>query len=357
VDVETKFNVAIQVAKSALDASLTALNNAKAEVARTTEAFRQSELQLEKNSVELTKVRSGLDTWFANFNAQRAAHRVQSELILDDVDGLATLLNIGSEWVTGERESLQLLDESLTKAQAVFATRSKSLIDHEATKKVDEEIEVLQDKVVKLKIAMDSVTEIVSALKLEIAKDNDRLGASEALRSSIDQQAAVSKVWSQLSELIGSSDGKKFRNFAQQLTLDILLSYGNQHLQSLTRRYRLKRIKDSLGLMVVDQDMGDEERSVHSLSGGESFLVSLALALGLASLSSHRVNVESLFIDEGFGSLDTDSLGIAMDALDKLQSQGRKVGVISHVHEMNERIGTRVQVERLSGGISRIAVC
>lgn len=88
--------------------------------------------------------------------------------------------------------------------------------------------------------------------------------------------------------------------------------------------------------------MGDEVRSVHSLSGGESFLVSLALALGLASLSSHRVRVESLFIDEGFGSLDADSLGIAMDALDNLQSLGRKVGVISHVHEMTDRIGTKV---------------
>jgi len=141
------------------------------------------------------------------------------------------------------------------------------------------------------------------------------------------------------------------------LSLDILLSYGNQHLQSLTRRYRLQRIKDSLGLLVVDQDMGDEVRSVHSLSGGESFLVSLALALGLASLSSHRVRVESLFIDEGFGSLDADSLGIAMDALDNLQSQGRKVGVISHVQEMTERIGTRVQVQRQSGGLSRIVVC
>lgn len=102
--------------------------------------------------------------------------------------------------------------------------------------------------------------------------------------------------------------------------------------------------------------MGDELRSVHSLSGGESFLVSLALALGLASLSSHRVSVESLFIDEGFGSLDADALGIAMAALDSLQAQGRKVGVISHVAEMTERIGTRIEVVRLAGGQSRVQV-
>ena len=136
----------------------------------------------------------------------------------------------------------------------------------------------------------------------------------------------------------------------------MLLDYANAHLQGLTRRYRIERQRDSLGLLVVDQDMGDELRSVHSLSGGESFLVSLALALGLASLSSHRVKVESLFIDEGFGSLDAESLNVALDALDRLQALGRKVGVISHVQEMTERIGTRVRVSRLNGGASRVAV-
>ena len=115
----------------------------------------------------------------------------------------------------------------------------------------------------------------------------------------------------------------------------------------------MQRIKDTLGLLVVDQDMGDEVRSVHSLSGGESFLVSLALALALASLSSHRVKVESLFIDEGFDSLDAESLRVVVGALDNLQALGRKVGVISHVQEMTERIGTRVQVMRQAGGVSR----
>jgi len=108
--------------------------------------------------------------------------------------------------------------------------------------------------------------------------------------------------------------------------------------------------------MVVDQDMGDEVRSVHSLSGGESFLVSLALALGLASLSSNRVRVESQFIDEGFGSLDADTLRVAMEALDRLQAQGRKVGVISHVQEMTERIGVQIHVQRQPGGQSRVEV-
>ena len=359
-EVEAAFNAAIQVAKSALAASQTALHQAQVEVTRSMEAARQSETLLEQHRIALLDARVSLDAWLADFNIQSRDCGAQADLGLD---ALESLLQIAPEWATGEREALQKLEHSVTTAKAVLDTRSHSRIAHEAEKAdradkaEDEDLGVLQDNLAQLMVAIGSATEALSALKLEIAKDDERLGASAVLRVTIDKQAAVSKVWAQLSELIGSSDGKKFRNFAQQLTLDILLSYGNTHLQSLTRRYRLQRIKDSLGLLVVDQDMGDEVRSVHSLSGGESFLVSLALALGLASLSSHRVRVESLFIDEGFGSLDADSLGIAMDALDNLQSQGRKVGVISHVQEMTERIGTRVQVQRQAGGLSRIVVC
>ena len=356
-EVEAALNAAIQVAKSALTASQTSLHKAQVEVTRSMEAARQSETLLEQHRIALVDARVSLEAWLADFNIQSRDSGVQADLGLD---ALESLLQIAPEWATGEREALQKLEHSVTTAKAVLDTRSDSRIAHEAEKAdraEDEDLGVLQDNLAQLLVAIGSATEALSALRLEIAKDDERLGASELLRVTIDKQAAVSKVWAQLSELIGSSDGKKFRNFAQQLTLDILLSYGNTHLQSLTRRYRLQRIKDSLGLLVVDQDMGDEVRSVHSLSGGESFLVSLALALGLASLSSHRVRVESLFIDEGFGSLDADSLGIAMDALDNLQSQGRKVGVISHVQEMTERIGTRVQVQRQAGGLSRIVVC
>jgi exonuclease SbcC len=335
-EVEAALNAAIQVAKLALAESQAALHKAQAEVTRTMEAVRQ------------------LDTWLAAFNVQARGLGASSDL---ELGALEALLQIAPEWATGEREVLQLLERASTTAQAVLDTRTHSRTAHEADKTVVEELDVLQEDLAQLLVTIGSVTEALANLKLEIAKDDERLAASGSLRVKIDKQGAISKVWSQLSELIGSADGKKFRNFAQQLTLDILLNYGNQHLQSLTRRYRLQRIKDSLGLLVVDQDMGDEVRSVHSLSGGESFLVSLALALGLASLSSHKVQVESLFIDEGFGSLDADSLSIAMDALDNLQSQGRKVGVISHVQEMTERIGTRVQVQRQAGGLSRISVC
>ena len=135
-----------------------------------------------------------------------------------------------------------------------------------------------------------------------------------------------------------------------------MLSYANKHLQELSRRYVLQRIPDTLGLQISDLDMGGEIRSVHSLSGGESFLISLALALGLSSVSSNRIQVESLFIDEGFGSLDIDTLRIAMDALERLQTGGRKIGVISHVQEMTERIAVQIQVEKINNGKSKISI-
>jgi exonuclease SbcC len=183
---------------------------------------------------------------------------------------------------------------------------------------------------------------------------------AQATMAGIERQQLAERRWGKLSELIGSSDGKKFRNYAQQFTLDVLLGYANAHLAQLARRYRLERVASaggpSLGLMVRDQDMGGEVRGVNSLSGGESFLVSLALALGLASLSSNRVRVESLFIDEGFGSLDTDTLDQVMAVIDDLREGGRVVGIVSHVAELKDRIPERVEVRRLSDGSSALRV-
>jgi exonuclease SbcC len=220
-----------------------------------------------------------------------------------------------------------------------------------------ESLENLELQLAALSAQLEEWNRQLGEQTLQLRMDNERQQASADLQVQINAQTAINDTWAKLSHIIGSADGKRFRNIAQQLTLDILLGYANQHLKDLSRRYRLERVGDTLALQVVDQDMADEIRSVHSLSGGESFLLSLALALGLASLSSNRVRVESLFIDEGFGSLDADTLRVAIDALDSLQSLGRKVGVISHVQEMTERIGTRIEVKRISNGQSRVNVC
>jgi len=362
-DVEQALQAALQHTRATLEAAQSAWQTALGTLQRQQETLRLAGLHAAQLRTGLATAQRALDDWLQSFNSGRnpaaqllpSAQAEQAEQVLQ-AEALDALLAISPAWMAAERDALHALRSAESAARAVLETRNHSLQQHLAARTTFESAEDLQHALQELSETLASATTALAALALELALDDQRLQQSAALRTQIDQQTAASNVWSRLSDLIGSADGKKFRNFAQQLTLDILLGYGNHHLQHLTSRYRLERIQDSLGLLVVDQDMGDEMRSVHSLSGGESFLVSLAMALGLASLSSHRVRVESLFIDEGFGSLDADSLRLAMDALDRLQSLGRKVGVISHVHEMTERIGTRVQVQRLSGASSRIVV-
>ncbi|HWS27572.1 MAG TPA: SbcC/MukB-like Walker B domain-containing protein, partial [Xanthomonadales bacterium] len=196
----------------------------------------------------------------------------------------------------------------------------------------------------------------LGALQADLRADDLRRLHHIEQRALLASQRAAAQRWALLDDLIGARDGAKFKRYAQQFTLEVLIEYANEHLAHLARRYRLRRGTEALSLLVIDGDLADEVRSVHSLSGGETFLVSLALALGLASLSAQRLRVESLFIDEGFGSLDADTLNTAMEALDRLQAQGRRIGVISHVHDMAERIGVQVRVETLGAGRSRVVV-
>lgn len=288
--------------------------------------------------------------WLAEFNAREPAGPAL------DKPRLAELLKHDAAWIETERRALGNLDEAVGSARSVLDDRRVRREAIEGQQPTEEPAESLESR----KEALLAEAKLADARRVELEArlhgDGARRSRSAELRLDLERQEGVARLWGQLHALIGSHDGKKFRNYAQQITLDVLLRYANHHLADLSRRYRLERVPDKLALMVIDRDMADEIRSVHSLSGGESFLVSLALALGLASLSSSRVRVESLFIDEGFGSLDAETLRVAMDALDCLHAQGRKVGVISHVPEMTERIGTRIEVRRLSGGRSRVDV-
>jgi len=193
--------------------------------------------------------------------------------------------------------------------------------------------------------------------QLELKQDDVKKQRISQSLKELEAQKLSWNDWNSLNELIGSASGHKFRIFAQSLTLESLLSHANVHLNDFARRYQLQRVPGTdLDLQIMDRDMADEVRSVQSLSGGESFLVSLALALGLASLSSSKTQVESLFIDEGFGTLDQETLDIAIASLDTLQGLGRKVGIISHVPILVERIGVRVVVEKIGGGRSQVLV-
>ena len=205
-----------------------------------------------------------------------------------------------------------------------------------------------------LEVILSRYTQEKTELAFRLRTQTENKAKVSGLQEELNVRRTESERWAKLNELAGSADGAKFRRIAQGYTLDILLNYANVQLRELTRRYRLERVPETLALQVIDRDMCDEVRTVHSLSGGESFLVSLALALGLSSLSSNRMRVESLFIDEGFGSLDAETLRVAMDALESLRTQGRKIGVISHVQEMTERIPVRICVNRAGNGRSVI---
>jgi exonuclease SbcC len=162
------------------------------------------------------------------------------------------------------------------------------------------------------------------------------------------------EIWRHLSALIGSADGQLFRHFAQGLTLQRLMIYANEQLSRLNKRYVLCQGDSSLDIVVIDREQLNYRRSASTLSGGETFLVSLALALGLSQMSSRGATFNSLFIDEGFGTLDNDSLDLALEALSSLQSDGKLIGLISHIPAAKDRIQTQIQVIKKGGGFSSL---
>ena len=359
-EVERELNAAVAAAREALTARQAAANDA----AQRETAARTALTQLSERIAELdnagASAATALADWLDDYRRQSDGLGLGLDPVEDSAE-LARLLQVGSAWLAQERTALGALDAEVGSATAVLNERRAQRAAHLASRPEDDQpLETVQALFDAIKAERQSAHDLAAALRLRALQDDERRKQAASSLAEIEQQQAVEARWGKLSELIGSSDGKKFRNYAQQFTLDVLLGYANVHLSQLARRYRLERVSyqgmPSLALMVRDQDMGGEVRSVNSLSGGESFLVSLALALGLASLSSNRVRVESLFIDEGFGSLDSETLGVAMDALDALQSMGRKVGVISHVQEMTERIATKVLVRPSGGGSSAVVV-
>ena len=172
----------------------------------------------------------------------------------------------------------------------------------------------------------------------------------EAVKQLGDKAEALNLVtqekddWTAITDAIGA-DGKTLRKIAQCYTLSFLIAHANQEIRKFNSRYELQQVKHSLGIRVIDHDRADDIRDTTSLSGGETFIVSLGLALGLSALSSRNISFENLFIDEGFGTLDPDTLATVIDSLAMLQSsQGKKVGVISHTDTMSERITTQIRI-------------
>ncbi len=190
----------------------------------------------------------------------------------------------------------------------------------------------------------------------KLATDDEGARREHSLRVDLDRGREVFDRWARLASEIGSADGRKFCAIAQRFTLERLLELADRELSVLAPRYALRRLGDSMSFGVLDRASWDEVRAVHTLSGGETFLVSLALALALSGLSGSAVEVGTLFIDEGFGTLDPQTLRQVMDALSNLQAQGRQVGLITHVEELKELIPVRVEMVRTGPGSSEVRV-
>jgi DNA repair protein SbcC/Rad50 len=274
---------------------------------------------------------------------------------LDD-SGLARLLAFDEAQVSALRQQVQHSEKAVEQAKVLLQEREQRLAEHLALHNGNLDAEQLDSTLVALNQQLADGEKHLAELRARQSEDQRRQDANHSLALTTAKAYEEWQRWARLEALIGSANGDKFRKIAQAYNLDLLVHHANVQLRQLVRRYRLKRGGSMLGLLVLDTEMGDELRSVHSLSGGETFLVSLALALGLASMASSTLRIESLFIDEGFGSLDPESLQLAMDALDGLQAQGRKVAVISHVQEMHERIPVQIQVKRQGNGLSTLEV-
>jgi exonuclease SbcC len=344
-----------QQLKAAIDQAQQTLDRHKAQQELTQHHITRSATQRDETQQEMQRLRTAISElerhitqWLEAYNTHHTPPLARN--------GLEELLTLPAAWMETERKALQQVKDALLQAETVLKENQKALEQHRQQQASANTMETVAQSLAAARTTRQDTQREDTETKLRIRQDADNRQKAGALLQQIAAKEKTVHHWAMLNQVIGSADGKKFRQVAQEYTLDVLLGYTNVQLAMLSRRYVLQRIPQSLGLQVADGDMGNEVRTVNSLSGGESFLVSLALALGLASLSSSRMQVESLFIDEGFGSLDPDTLNIAMDALERLHNQGRKVGVISHVQEMTERIPVQISVSKQNGGKSKVNI-
>ncbi len=260
-----------------------------------------------------------------------------------------------------EAEELNQQDQQLNQRLSISRhdlgneqMRCAALEQEARTTQTEEE---LQAQLEQLRQQQDELSQQLGGVQVQLEKDAELRQNQRTLTDQIEKQQQEHRRWASLSELIGSADGTKFSRFAQSLTLAHLVNLANRHLQKLSDRYQLqKRQGACVEMDIVDRYQADAVRSLESLSGGETFLVSLALALGLSDLARRNHPIDSLFIDEGFGTLDADTLDTALAALETLQAGGKTIGIISHVEALKERLTTQIQVRKNDSGNSTLAV-
>ncbi len=241
----------------------------------------------------------------------------------------------------------QRLETAITEAVTLRAAAAQDVERLQAEPHGELPLEELDLQLQALAAQLRELGQRQGEIRAQLQGDDNRRASQQSLFADIAKQEQEHDLWQRLNSLIGASDGARYRRFAQGLTLDHLVHLANRQLQRLHGRYQLARRSDGeLELEVVDTWQGDTARDCKTLSGGESFLVSLALALALSDLVSHKTSIDSLFLDEGFGTLDGETLEVALDALDSLNATGKTIGVISHVEALKERIPVQLKVHK-----------
>ena len=325
-----------------------------AELARQLAAQQGRQTQLDANLAQQQKaLTEATNAWQAALATSPFADLAAYNAALLPADERRRLLQL--------KEALQLAKQQ---AEAVLKAAGEKLRRLQTTPPPRHSAETLIPPLVELDEALAQLetsrrelSEQLGAQRALLARDEQARQSQQALFAQIAAQTTESDHWQRLDSLIGSAKGDKFRKFAQGLTLDHLLHLANSHLSRLHGRYLLRRkASGELELDIVDSWQGEVARDTRTLSGGESFLVSLALALALSDLVSHKTSIDSLFLDEGFGTLDADTLEIAINALDTLNASGKMIGVISHVDGMKERITAQIRVEK-GGGVGYSRLC
>ena len=261
---------------------------------------------------------------------------------------------------TAKRDALTAKAKEMDERQTDFKARQKDReirLTIEIDKKVTEKtLEELEPQCKEFEESLKQLRDTISGLKHKLSENTAAKERIKGKQIAIEAQKNECSRWEKLHGLIGSADGKKYRNFAQGLTFELMVSHANRQLEKMTDRYLLIRDDGQpLELNVVDNYQAGEIRSTKNLSGGESFIVSLTLALGLSKMASRKVRVDSLFLDEGFGTLDEETLETALETLSGLQQDGKLIGIISHVSALKERISTQITITPVSGGKSMLS--
>jgi exonuclease SbcC len=273
---------------------------------------------------------------------------------LDEADYCASCLS--EDELKSLKDEAQSLKEENTRLQTLKQDKKRLLVIEQEKRVTELSGDVLQEQINRGQASLKESREQIGGITKTLEDNRTLRTQQQELLQKIKVQKAEAARWSDLHSLIGSADGKKYRNFAQGLTFEIMVMHANRQMQKLTDRYLLTRDElQPLELNVIDNYQAGQIRSTRNLSGGESFIVSLALALGLSSMASRSVPVDSLFLDEGFGTLDEDALDTALDTLAELNQEGKLIGIISHIAAVKERIATQIQVIPRPGGHSIIA--